>query len=318
MGMLNPAILGIEGAKLSECERDLFGTYRPLGYILFARNCIDPQQLTSLIASLKDLHADYDPLILVDQEGGRVARLREPHWVCPPAPKTFADIAAREGIIVAQQAAYDQSVISAQLLTSLGFNVNCVPMADVHFPFSHAIIGDRAYGSTPEQIIALARSAAQGLLDHGILPVLKHIPGHGRALADSHESLPIVNASRLELEIDFAPFRALRDLPLGMTAHITYTALDAEAPATLSSHVIRIIREDIGFTNPLMTDDLCMKALGGSMSERAQRSLDAGCDIILHCNGVYEEMLEICTVAHSYTVGLSFLHNIHNARTAPT
>ncbi len=293
MTSLAPVIFGLEGVTLTERETALFTQVRPVGYILFTRNCDTPAQLSELTASLKALHTDYQPLILIDQEGGRVARLRAPYWEAPPPPGDFADMVGTQGLDAACNATCNNSIQIAQALSRHGINVNCMPMADIRFAHSHDIIGDRAYGTTPDQVIALARAAADGLLRHSVLPVLKHLPGHGRATADSHETLPVVDASRTELETDFAPFRALADLPLGMTAHIRYTALDAELPATLSPTMIRLIREDIGFTNPLMTDDLCMKALDGTPGELACRSLDAGCDLVLHCNGDINAMEQI-------------------------
>ncbi len=295
---LLPAIFGLESTELTQAERALFSHYQPMGYILFARNCETPAQLTMLVAALKELH-NYTPLILIDQEGGRVSRLRSPYWNTPPAPQTFADMAAID-MDAACKAAYNNSAEIARSLTHHGINVNCAPMCDLRFTHSHNIIGDRAYGTEAPQVATLARSVAQGLIDHGVLPIIKHLPGHGRATVDSHESLPIVEASIDELHEDAVPFSALRDLPLGMTAHILYTALDSTLPATLSPTVIRYIREEIGFENLLMSDDLCMQALQGSPAELAKQTLEAGCDIVLHCNGKYNEMETICDAIANY------------------
>jgi beta-N-acetylhexosaminidase len=291
---LQPTIFGVSGLELNEAEIALFKQYPPLGFILFARNIENPTQVKALTAQMRGLFTDYQPLILIDQEGGRVARLREPHFETPPAPQIYADMVAQNGIEIAGKAAYEGSSKIAKTLTELGINVNCTPMCDVRFPDSHNIIGDRAYGTEPNQIIALSRSTANGLLDNNVLPIIKHIPGHGRALVDSHESLPIVKATMAELQIDFAPFKALNDLPFAMTAHILYEAIDAQNPATLSAKAINLIRTEIGFSGLIMSDDLCMKALGGTPDELAIKTLGAGCDIVLHCNGEFEEIQAIC------------------------
>jgi beta-N-acetylhexosaminidase len=296
---LIPAIFGLETTKLTEQEVNLFTAYPPVGYILFARNCETPIQLIALTDALKSLHNDYTPLILIDQEGGRVARLKEPHWVTPPPPQTYCDM-ARESPESACDAAYENSAAIARTLVAHGINVNCAPMCDIRFPTSHNIIGDRAYGTDAAQVTTLALAVAQGLLDNGVLPVIKHIPGHGRATVDSHESLPVVHARMEELQEDFAPFRSLSHLPLAMTAHILYTTIDPDLPATLSPKVIHVIREEIGFTNLLMSDDLCMKALKGTQAELARQTLDAGCDLVLHCNGAYAEIEEITDALRTY------------------
>jgi beta-N-acetylhexosaminidase len=290
---LLPAIFGLSGECLNQAERALFTASRPAGYILFARNCQSPEQLQALTADLHALHTDYTPLILIDQEGGRVARLRPPHWNTPPAAGYFEAIANKHGLDEACVEAARYATETAQMLHALGINTNCVPMCDVRHPGSHDIIGDRAYGENAAQVIALSRAVAQAHLAAGVLPVIKHIPGHGRAVVDSHESLPCVDASREALEEDFAPFAALADLPLAMTAHICYSALDGSRPATLSPDVIRLIREHIGFTHVLMSDDLCMSALTGTPAELALDARRAGCDLVLHCNGELAEMQAI-------------------------
>jgi beta-N-acetylhexosaminidase len=299
MGVI-PAIFGVETTHLTPSETALFERVQPLGFIIFSRNIETPAQVTDLVAEMKGLCRGYTPLVLIDQEGGRVARLRSPHWQTPPAPKYYADMVATYGLEAATKAAYDGSAQIAQTLVDLGINVNCTPMCDVLFSDSHDIIGDRAYGGEPAQIIALGRAVAQGLLDNGVLPVLKHIPGHGRANVDSHEDLPIVTASINELQVDFAPFKALADLPLAMTAHILYQAIDANKPATLSKKVIDLIRNEIGFGGLIMTDDLCMKALNAPVSQLALDSLQAGCDIVLHCNGAFDEIASICNDLKTY------------------
>ena len=295
-----PAIFGVESTHLTPSEISLFEQAQPLGFIIFSRNIETPAQVKDLVAEMKGLCRGYTPLVLIDQEGGRVARLRSPHWQTPPAPKYYADMVATDGLEAATKAAYDGSAQIAQTLVALGINVNCTPMCDVLFSDSHDIIGDRAYGGEPAQIIALGRAVAQGLLDNGVLPVLKHIPGHGRANVDSHEDLPIVTASINELQVDFAPFKALADLPLAMTAHILYQAIDANKPATLSKKVIDLIRNEIGFSGLIMTDDLCMKALNAPVSQLALDSLQAGCDIVLHCNGAFDEVASICNALQTY------------------
>ena len=288
-----PVIYGLKGLKLNEEERAFFTAERPAGYILFARNCEDPIQLRSLTQSLKALHPDYLPLILIDQEGGRVARLKPPHWRKVPPAALFAGVAA-QNMDTARRMVYLNARLIADDLVASGINTDCAPLADIPTDTCHDIIGDRAYGRTPEQVVALGRAMADGLLDGGVLPVLKHIPGHGRAEVDSHESLPVVHASLDELMAqDFIPFRDLADLPLGMTAHIRYTAIDEALPATLSPKTIALVRETIGFRGLLMTDDLSMKALQGDFGQLARDSLAAGCDLVLHCNGDMQEMAAI-------------------------
>ncbi len=291
---LLPAIFGVSSTALTPEEVLLFERNQPIGFILFTRNIENPTQLSQLTAQMHNICREYTPLILIDQEGGRVARLRSPYWQTPPAPKYYADMVQQYGMESALTAAYEGSAEIARNLTSLGINVNCTPMCDILFDNSHDIIGDRAYGSAPSQVIAFGQAVAQGLLDNGVLPVLKHIPGHGRALVDSHESLPIVSASLAELQLDFAPFKALAHLPLAMTAHILYEAIDAHNPATLSRAAINLIRNEIGFHGLIMSDDLCMKALNAPVDELAISSLQVGCDIVLHCNGEFNEIVSIC------------------------
>lgn len=295
-GKLPKAVIyGCSGLKLTEEERLFFKNENPLGFILFARNCDNPVQVQLLVEELKATVSHREALILIDQEGGRVARLRPPHWRDYPAARILANL-ADTNVQHAAEAIYLNSRLIAEELGYLGINVDCLPLADVPVEGSHDIIGDRAYGNDPERVSLLAREAAQGLMDSGILPVLKHIPGHGRAMVDSHLDLPEVHSSLEELRsTDFVPFRALSDLPLGMTAHVLYTAIDPQNVATLSPAVISVIRKEIGFDGLLMTDDLSMKALKGDFAKLAHDSIAAGCDVVLHCNGQMEEMRTIAS-----------------------
>lgn len=285
----SPVIYGVKGKTLSDAERAFFRDVSPFGFILFARNIEDKAQVRTLCNEIRALTGRADTPILIDQEGGRVARLKPPHWrKCPPA-KTFADMCVDDAT-TATRAAYLNARLIAAELTEIGVNVDCAPMLDILFPEAHEIVGDRAFGETTEQIIMLGKAMADGLKDGGVMPIIKHIPGHGRAMVDSHESLPIVCTPHAELSAsDFVPFKALNDIPWAMTAHITYTAID-DRPATLSPKTIQVIRDEIGFKGLLLTDDLSMKALGGTFEERTADSLKAGCDIVLHCNGEPHEM----------------------------
>lgn len=288
--MVKSFICGVEGKTLTHAEVEFLEREQPYGVILFARNIENPPQVRALVQHIKQALANPYANILIDQEGGRVARLRPPHWRAYPPALTLARGPD------AERAVYVNARLIAEELRWLGITTDCAPMADVLAPECHAIIGDRAFGDTPEQVAKLARAQTNGLRDGGILPVLKHIPGHGRATCDSHEDLPVVSAPLAELEAkDFPPFRALADLPLAMTAHIIYQALDASACATLSPTVIKFIRESIGFDGLLMSDDLSMKALTGSYEERAEKTLAAGCDLVLHCNGHMDEMLAVAS-----------------------
>ena len=258
----------------------------PLGFILFARNCVEPAQVRALIADLQGAVGRADAPVLIDQEGGRVARLRPPHWREAPAAARFAAL-ARTDEAQAEQAAWLNARILAADLADLGITVDCAPVLDVPQPGAHEVIGDRAVGDTAERSALLGRAWCDGLLAGGILPVIKHIPGHGRALVDSHVGLPVVSARREELEqVDFAPFRALSAMPWAMTAHVVYADLDPSLPATTSPRVIEsVIRGTIGFHGILVSDDICMAALGGPVAGRASAALLAGCDIVLHCDG---------------------------------
>jgi beta-N-acetylhexosaminidase len=281
------AIFGCLGATLSAAERAFFAEADPWGFILFARNIENPEQVRRLTATLRDA-VGRDAPILIDQEGGRVSRLRPPTWRA--WPEALDEVEALPLQARAEVMRLRYRLIAAEL-RDLGIDANCAPLVDVARADTHPFLRSRCYGTDPVEVAALGRATADGLLAGGVLPVVKHIPGHGRARADSHHDLPSVAAPLAELEVtDFRPFAALADLPLAMTAHVTYTALDPDRPATLSPACIRAIRDTIGFTGALMTDDLSMKALTGPMASRVRDSLEAGCDLILHCNADRGEM----------------------------
>jgi beta-N-acetylhexosaminidase len=292
--MTRACILGCAGTQLTEQEQTFFSETQPFGLILFARNIDNPDQVRELVRDFRTIVGRANAPVLIDQEGGRVQRLRPPHWTdLPPAAKFGALYA--HGRTHGLDAARAGARLIAAELAILGINVDCLPVADIRHAGAHDIIGDRAYGSDPDTVSALAAAAAEGLLAGGVLPVIKHVPGHGRARADSHEALPIVDTSLDELDrTDFEPFRRLASLPLAMTAHVVYSAVDPASPATISPIVIReIVRDRIGFDGLLMTDDLSMKALRGSFGRRAEAAFAAGCDIALHCNGDMQEMREV-------------------------
>ena len=287
-------IFGCEGPTLLPREVAFFREVNPWGFILFARNLETPDQIKALTSDLRAT-VGWDIPILIDQEGGRVARLRAPLATEWPAPKdhfgTLPDMTAEE-------VAWLRYRIIAAELKALGIDVNCAPMLDLMQPDTHDIIADRAYGSDPDRIAKLGRAVAQGLLDGGVLPIMKHIPGHGRATIDSHHDLPRVSAPKETLlATDFAPFKPLADLPMAMTGHVVFEDIDPDNCATLSPTVISIIRQGLGVDGLLMTDDLSMKALSGSFADRSSAALSAGCDVLLHCNGVMEEMTEVASVA---------------------
>lgn len=287
MSAARAIILGCAGPRLSAGEAAFFRDADPWGFIVFARNVQDPDQLRALTAELREA-VGRDAPILVDQEGGRVARLKPPHWREWPWMERMV-----EGLpeALADEALAIQFRAIAAELQAVGLDVNCMPIADVRFEETDGIISTRALGRTAATVARRGRIVADAMAAGGVLPVLKHLPGHGRATADSHLALPVVDASLEELRAhDFAAFRPLADLVMGMTAHIVYSAIDPEAPATQSPAGIRAIREELGFDGLLMTDDLSMNALAGGMAERAERSIAAGCDLILHCNGDMAEM----------------------------
>ncbi|THD59432.1 beta-N-acetylhexosaminidase [Phenylobacterium sp.] len=285
------AILGCSGLTLTPEEKALFRRVRPWGFILFKRNVATPDQVRALVDALRDTVGRADAPVLIDQEGGRVQRLGPPHWGRYPPGRAFGDLSGNDPL-VRREVTRLGARLMAHDLAQLGINVDCVPVLDVPDPAGHEIIGDRAYGQTPEEVAFLGRAAAEGLIAGGVLPVIKHIPGHGRAMADSHLELPVVEASLEDLDArDFAPFRVLSDMPMAMTAHVIYTAIDRKRPATTSTKALRkVIREAIGFDGLVMTDDLSMKALSGDFTERAKASRAAGCDVVLHCNGSMDEM----------------------------
>ncbi|HEY1261061.1 MAG TPA: beta-N-acetylhexosaminidase [Stellaceae bacterium] len=286
-----PVVFGCAGETPSPAEREFFAAVQPLGFILFRRNCREPDQVRDLVAALRDCVGREDAPVLIDQEGGRVARLQPPHWRRYPSA---AEIAALPDPL-AEEAARLGARLIADDLGRLGITVDCLPVLDLPAAGADPVIGDRAYGGDPDRVARLGRAVCDGLIAGGVLPVLKHIPGHGRAQIDSHLALPGVAASHDELACtDFAPFRALAAMPWAMTAHIVYMAIDPTAPATQSKRMIGdIIRGEIGFDGVLISDDLSMHALGDALPERAGRALAAGCDLVLHCNGRPDEMAAI-------------------------
>jgi beta-N-acetylhexosaminidase len=293
MAML-PAIFGLKGPELGADERRFFREADPLGFILFQRNCETPDQVRRLTAALRDAVGRADAPILIDQEGGRVQRLKPPQWRAAPTAARFGEIAERNAAR-GLEATRLNSLLIGRELAALGIDVDCAPVLDLAWPGAHEVIGDRAFSADPDRVAMLGRAVCEGLLAAGVLPVIKHIPGHGRALVDSHHSLPTVEAGRAELErTDFKPFRLLHDMPWGMTAHITLKAIDPDRPATLSPAVIAdVVRGHIGFDGLLLGDDISMKALTGNLADLARQMLAAGCDIVMHCNGKLAEMTEI-------------------------
>jgi len=293
------AIYGLAGETLSADERDFFRDADPAGYIMFRRNCTDRVQLRALTDSLRGLHGRDGLPILIDQEGGRVARLRPPEWPEFPAAERF-DALYQIAPISAIEAARTNSQAIASLLREVGITVDCLPLLDVRQGGAHDIIGDRSLGSEPMQVAALGRAVIEGLREGGVVAVVKHMPGHGRSTSDSHLELPVVTASDAELARDIAPFRTLRDAPMGMTAHVVYTAWDPDRCASRSPVVIGdIIRGRIGFDGLLMSDDLGMHALSGGFAERARAVLEAGCDVALHCSGDMAEMIAVASAART-------------------
>ena len=287
---MTPLFLGLAGTVLNDAERGFFAGVDPAGYILFKRNVADPAQLRALTDALRELSGRADVPILIDQEGGRVARMQPPLWPAFPNAELFDrlyDVAP----ITAIEAARHNAQAIAVMLGAAGINVDCLPLLDVRQPGAHDIIGDRALGAEPLRVAAMGRAVIEGLRAGGAVGVVKHVPGHGRAMADSHVELPLVDATVDALETDLAPFIALNEAPMAMTAHVVYPAWDGEACASLSAKVIgNIIRGRIGFDGLLMSDDLGMHALSGSFGERAAGVLAAGCDIALHCSGDMAEM----------------------------
>jgi beta-N-acetylhexosaminidase len=293
--MRTALITGVSGHVLTDDERAFYRDVRPAGAILFTRNCHDLAQVASLVASIREAAGADDFLVLIDQEGGRVQRLRGELGRALPPGRAYGDMYTVDPER-AKMAAYLVARLTAQDLRAIGIDTNCAPVLDVPVPGAHDIIGDRAYGIEPASVIALGREVMKGYAAGGVVPIIKHIPGHGRAGADSHLALPVVDTSREELSrTDFLPFRALCDAPSAMTAHVVFSAIDAEKPASTSRRVIdEVIRGEIGFGGLLMSDDLSMHALSGPMRQRAEEVLAAGCDVALHCNG---DMLEMMAAA---------------------
>jgi beta-N-acetylhexosaminidase len=290
---MQAAIYGFEGPELTADERAFFRDVDPAGFILFKRNCESPQQLLGLTNSLRDLTGRDDVPILVDQEGGRVARLKPPEWPAFPAAEKFANL-YRVAPSSAIEAVRSNARALGLMLRAVGVNVNALPLLDVRQEGASDIIGDRALGSEPMQVAALGRAVLDGMASAGVIGIVKHMPGHGRALVDSHHELPVVTASVEELDVDLEPFERLAAAPVGMMAHVVYTAWDAERPASQSPLVIqRIVRERIGFDGFLMSDDSNMNALTGSQAERAATCVAAGCDVALPCNGVLSDNIQI-------------------------
>lgn len=296
--MTRAFVCGCRGATLEPDERRFLREAAPLGVILFKRNIVDPAQVLALTGDLRDALGRDDAMVLVDQEGGRVQRLGPPHWRRYPAAARFAAIA---GLDERADTIRLCARLMAHDLISLGIDVDCMPVLDVPNEGSHDVIGDRAYARDPETVALLGRAAAEGMLDGGVLPIMKHVPGHGRAEADSHLALPTVEASIEHLRrADFEPFFRNRDLPAAMTAHVVYTAVDPERPATISAKVIGdIVRGFIGFDGLLFSDDLSMKALLGTITEKAAALFSAGVDVALHCNGDLDEAREVAAGAPS-------------------
>jgi beta-N-acetylhexosaminidase len=294
--MRSRAIYGCAGPALSAGERSFFREAKPWGFILFGRNIESPAQVKRLVAELRDTVAAAP--VLIDQEGGRVQRLGPPHWPVYPPGAAYGALYDRDREIGLSAARLGARLI-ANDLAALGIDVDCAPIADLPVAGADPIIGDRAYGAEPDKVAAIGGAIAAGLAEGGVLPVLKHIPGHGRATADSHHRLPVVNTARATLDLtDFAAFRPLAALPLGMTAHVVFTAIDPVAPATTSATIVQdVIRDSIGFRGLLLSDDISMGALSGSLGERTEAALTAGCDMVLHCNGKMPEMRAVATAA---------------------
>ena len=289
-------IFGCEGLRLSDAERRFFTSSNPWGFILFARNVEDRAQLSALTSELRAA-VGWNAPILIDQEGGRVQRMRAPNWREYLPALDQMEMAGEN----AARAMFLRNRMIAEELFEVGIDVNCAPLADVIWPESHPVLRNRCYGSDVDTVVEMCLAAEQGLLDGGVLPVLKHIPGYGRAVVDGHKDLPTVDVPRAELDaLDFAPFNRLTHMAMGMTAHIVFPCID-DLPATTSPKAMKMIREEIGFDNLIMTDDISMEALSGTVPERARASLDAGCDIALHCNGDMDEMAGVADVCGPMT-----------------
>jgi len=284
-------VVGIKSETISEVEKEMLQQINPYGVILFKRNCTNKEQVINLIKDLKTILNNENLAIFIDQEGGRVQRLKAPNFDEFPAAGDFVKIANEKGLKEASIALFESSNRMGKILKELGITHNCAPMVDLLYPFSDNVIGDRSFGGKVEQVVILARVFIKAMEAHGVTPIIKHIPGHGRAKVDSHELLPVVEASLEELEkTDFEPFKQLQDAPMAMTAHIVYNALDADHPVTTSKKAINYIRENIYPSGLIISDALEMKALGGEMRERVKAAFEAGCDLVLHCTGNLEEL----------------------------
>jgi beta-N-acetylhexosaminidase len=293
---MKAAIFGCAGTVLTADERAFFRDADPLGFILFARNIETPEQTRRLTDELRSCVARAEAPVLIDQEGGRVARLRPPHWRKAPPGRVLGELYARNRETGLEAARLNSRLLALDV-ASVGCDVDCLPVLDIALPGAHSVIGDRAYAEQPEAVAAIGRAAAEGLMAEGVMPVIKHIPGHGRAMVDSHHTAPTVTESRDTLErTDFLPFKLLSDLPWAMTAHVVYEAVDPDAVLTVSARGVKeVVRGHIGFDGLLLSDDLSMQALGGTLGGRAAKVLAAGCDIALHCNGEWPEMVEVAT-----------------------
>lgn len=311
--MRTALITGLSGVTATDDEIAFLRECRPAGIILFARNCAGHDQIRALLSQAREAVASDELLVLIDQEGGRVQRLRPPLGRALPPAAAYGEAFARSGTTWACEAAFGAARLLADDLRSLGINTDCAPVLDLPVPGAHSVIGDRAYGATPDEVALLGRAVAKGFMAGGVLPVIKHIPGHGRATKDSHHDLPIVTEQRGTLAAtDFEPFRRLNDMPAAMTAHVVFTDIDPDSPASTSEVVTReVIRDEIGFDGLLMSDDLSMKALSGTIRERAEAVIRAGSDVALHCNGVLAEMQE-AAAGVPMLAGLA-LHRFHSA-----
>ncbi len=317
-GPSSAVVFGCAGATLGREERRLFADVQPLGFILFKRNCENPDQLRTLIDDLRASVGRADAPVLIDQEGGRVVRMGAPHWRAPPAPARLGALAV-ESEAAALRAVRLNAQLIAHDLAGVGITINCAPVLDLGFAGADRVVGDRALGASPALVAQLGRAACEGFFAGAVLPVIKHMPGHGRAAVDSHLSLPVVTASLADLDAnDYVPFRALNDMPLGITAHVCYTAIDPDRPATLSPIVIAdAIRGAIGFDGLLFTDDLSMGALSGTVGERAAAALAAGCDVALHCNGDWDEMTDVARSVKPLTADASMRYGRATAMVEP-
>ena len=295
-------IFGCIDTALTAAEIDLFADSNPFGLILFEHNCIDPAQLKYLVTQFQETVGRIDAPILIDQEGGRVTRMKPPHWRHPPPARVFPEIATKDRE-AGRRAAYLNARLIGRELASVGINVDCLPVLDIPVVGAHEIIGDRALGRETEMIAELGRALSEGIMAEGVLPIIKHIPGHGRAKSDSHKELPIVDTLRDELErTDFVPFELMSEMPWAMTAHVVYTAIDADRAATISPVIIdEVIREKIGFEGLLLSDDIGMEALSGTKGERARTILTAGCDLALECSGKIVDMAEVASIVPKMT-----------------